>query len=121
MHRAGRGTGGTETSQYPEEEEATARPGVVVSETGFCPNRRRAKAAAVAASGLGAMPGGAAAPRPGRTAEPNALGRAAGGGDSPVGGRWAAGWAWARVPRGTGNPAGSRGDHPPRRPTLGDR
>ena len=34
-----RGTGGTETSKYPEEEKSTERPGVVASETGNSPNR----------------------------------------------------------------------------------
>src|ERR1700731_4589101 len=34
------GTGGTETSQYPEEEKATATPRVAASETGYSPNCR---------------------------------------------------------------------------------
>jgi hypothetical protein len=42
------GTRGTETSQYPEEEKATAIPLVVVSERGLSLNRSRAKPAGVA-------------------------------------------------------------------------
>ena len=46
------GTRGTETSQYPEEEKANARPLVVVSERGSSLNRPRVKPTGVAWSGL---------------------------------------------------------------------
>jgi hypothetical protein len=45
-------SGGTETSQYPEEQESTEIPQVVVSERGVCPNRIRAKPGGVADVGL---------------------------------------------------------------------
>jgi hypothetical protein len=45
------GTRGTETSQYPEEEKATAIPRVVVSERGSSLNRSRVKLTGVAWSG----------------------------------------------------------------------
>ena len=56
------GTRGTETSQYPEEEKATAIPRVVVSERGSSLNRVRVKPAGVAYPGSWDHPGGAAAP-----------------------------------------------------------
>ena len=49
---AGRGTGGTETSKYPEEEKSIEMPGVAASETGRRPNRRRVNPAGVAPPGL---------------------------------------------------------------------
>ena len=51
LHRAraerigsGGGTGGTETSKYPEEEKPNGMPGVAASETGRRPNRRAQRA-----------------------------------------------------------------------------
>jgi hypothetical protein len=46
------GTGGIETSQYPEEEKATATPLVAASETGYSPNRTGVKPGGVAGWGL---------------------------------------------------------------------
>ena len=56
------GTGGTETSKYPEEEKSIEMPGVAASETGRRPNRRRATpcggcAAGVAGRGAGVPQG----------------------------------------------------------------
>ena len=45
-------SGGTETSQYPEEQESTEIPQVVVSERGRCPNLVRVKLVSVADEGL---------------------------------------------------------------------
>jgi hypothetical protein len=55
------GTRGTETSQYPEEEKATAIPRVVVSERGSSLNRVRVKPAGVAYAGSWDHPEEAAA------------------------------------------------------------
>ena len=44
--------GGTETSQYPEEQESTEIPQVVVSERGGSPNLVRVKLVSVADRGL---------------------------------------------------------------------
>ena len=45
-------SGGTETSQYPEEKESTEIPQVVVSERGRSPNLHHAKPAGVVVWGL---------------------------------------------------------------------
>jgi hypothetical protein len=45
-------SGGTETSQYPEEKKSTEIPQVVVSERGRSPNSSHAKPAGVVAGGL---------------------------------------------------------------------
>ena len=45
-------SGGTETSQYPEEKKSTEIPQVVVSERGRSPNRVHAKPAGVVDMGL---------------------------------------------------------------------
>ena len=45
-------TGGTETSQYPEEKKSTEIPSVVVSESGRAQTRRVLKPAGVARRGL---------------------------------------------------------------------
>ena len=104
-----RGTGGTETSQYPEEEKSSERPGVAASETGAAQTGR-----ASARAGLW----GAAGPQGPATrgsGQPKWLGSHAAAGESPVGvGRSGVCAPCTRVPRDTRNPAGSRGDHPPR-------
>src|SRR4028119_1487025 len=65
-------TRGTETSQYPEEEESTEIPGVAASETGRRPNRE-------------ACPLGVVGPADGtREATRSGLGRPARDGGSPV-------------------------------------
>ena len=58
------GSRGTETSQYPDEQESTERPLVVVSERGFCPNPGHAKPAGVVAGGLEDLVEAAAAASP---------------------------------------------------------
>ena len=78
-----RGTGGTETSQYPEEQKSTERPGVVASETGRSPNQWGGDFRL----GLEGTPDTSR----GRV-EPNDLGRSTAGGESPVGGRTACWW-----------------------------
>ena len=45
-------SGGTETSQYPEEQESTEIPQVVVSERGTCLNRLHVKRTGVVQWGL---------------------------------------------------------------------
>ena len=45
-------SGGTETSQYPEEQESTEIPQVVVSERGRCPNPIHVKPVGVVDGGL---------------------------------------------------------------------
>jgi hypothetical protein len=45
-------SGGTETSQYPEEQESTEIPQVVVSERGTCLNLVHAKPVGVVGEGL---------------------------------------------------------------------
>src|SRR2546426_10125215 len=95
-------TRGTETSQYPEEEKATAIPLVAASERGPAQTR-------------GACTSGGVGPRHGRTTPSRSgLERPAKDGDSPVGLRVRP-LAGSRVTRGTGNPAWRRGDQPPRR------
>ena len=56
------GTGGTETSQYPEEEKTTVIPRVVVSERGSSLNRYRAKLVGVAVAGSWDRPEGTTIP-----------------------------------------------------------
>ncbi len=56
------GTGGTETSQYPEEEKATATPRVAASETGIAQTVVVVQPAGDAATGLWDPPGGTAEP-----------------------------------------------------------
>ena len=72
------GTGGTETSQYPEEEKSSERPVVVASEAGRSPNRGR----------FASLRGCRTRPTEGMRAMggPKALEGATAGGESPVGG-----------------------------------
>src|SRR5215831_11438847 len=72
------GTGGTETSQYPEEEKSNERPVVVASEAGRSPNRGR----------FASLRGWRTGPSQGMRAMggPKALEGATAGGESPVGG-----------------------------------
>ena len=85
-----------------------------MSETGSCPNRCRAKAAAVAASGLWDAARASAGARPAATSEPNALGRAAGGGESPVGGGRRRRLAAVPSTAGRGESRGKPGGPPPK-------
>src|SRR4028118_360916 len=79
-------TRGTETSQYPEEEESSEIPGVAASETGRRPNRE-------------ACPLGVVGPADGlREATRSGLGRPARAGDGP--GAGARGSAVGRAPAG---------------------
>ena len=98
-------TRGTETSQYLEEEKATAIPKVAASEIGQAQTGRACTA-------------GVVGPRHGSTTPSRSgLEWPATDGDSPVGIRVRP-LAVSRVPRDTCNPAGSWGDHPPRLNTL---
>src|SRR3954466_15797536 len=102
-----RQTRGTETSQYPEEEKATAIPKVAASEIGPAQTRR-------------ACTTGVVGPRHGSTT-PNRSGleRPAKDGDSPVDVRVRP-LAASRVARDTCNPARNWGDHPQRQnPPVG--
>src|SRR2546426_11479929 len=92
-------TRGTETSQYPEEEKATAIPLVAASERGPAPTR-------------GACTSGGVGPRHGSTTPSRSgLERPAKDGDSPVGLRGRPP-AVSPVTAGTWKPAGSLGDKP---------
>ena len=86
----------------------------MVSETGSSPNRRRLKAAAVAASGLWDAVRVSAGTRPGPVAEPNGLGRPAGAGESPVGERDSGGLAAIPSTAGHGESRGKPGGPPPK-------
>src|SRR5262245_41178332 len=91
----------SETSQYPEEEKATAIPLVAASERG-------------PAQTSGACSTGVVGPRHGSTRlDRSGLERPATDGDSPVRGRLRP-LAVSRVGRDTSNPARNWGDHPPR-------
>ena len=112
----GEGTGGTETSKYPEEEKPNGMPGVAASETGRRPNRRAQRALGRRAGGVAGRAEGGPKTLPGSEkggGQPNGLGRPAAQGYSPVGEAPLPPGARSRVPPGTWNPAGSRGDHPP--------
>jgi hypothetical protein len=85
-----------------------------VSETGSCPNRCRAKAAAVAASGLWGMARGPAGSRPTVALEPNGMGRPAGAGESPVGERRGRRLAMFPSTAGHGKPGRKPGGPPPK-------
>src|SRR5512134_828776 len=94
-------TRGTETSQYLEEEKATAIPLVAASERG-------------SAQTGGACTTGVVGPQHGSTTRSRSgLERPARDGDSPVG-TSVRPLAVSRVPWDTCNPAGIWGDHPPR-------
>src|SRR2546425_11885242 len=94
-------TRGTETSQYPEEEKATAIPLVAASERGPAQTRRAC------------TPGGVGPRHGGTTPSRSGLERPARDGDRPVS---VPGTPLRGSPgtRDTGNPSGSGGDHPPR-------
>src|SRR5579884_4010499 len=101
------GTGGTETSQYPEEQESSERPAVAASDpgraqTGPPPTGRR--------RGCRARPG--LVPRGRRGHQPNALGRAAGAGESPVGDGPPAAWVGYLSTAGHGESRGKLGGPP---------
>ena len=57
IHTPARGTGGSETSQYPEEEKSTEIPQVAASERGGAQTRLVGKPAGVAGRGLQAATG----------------------------------------------------------------
>jgi hypothetical protein len=85
----------------------------VVSERGFCPNRIRAKATAVADAGLwGWAEGRCRGPVGAGVSEPNVLGWAAGGGESPVGERCVGRRAWYPSTAGHGKSRGKLGGPP---------
>jgi len=119
----GEATGGTETSQYPEEEKATAMPLVAASERGTAQTLGAKWPGSLCPRGVVGAYMGRSQPSPvsARRVSRRTLERAAKGGESPVGEDPTPARNAPRVPRGTGNPAGSWGDHPPRLNTLGDR
>ena len=92
-----RGTRGTETSKYPEEEKETSIPSVAASERG------RAQTVMRASRGSDCRKGSAKDRR-------TALGQPAREGESPVS-EVCSSPAGSRVPRDTGNPVGRSGDH----------
>src|SRR5882762_5024547 len=94
-------TRGTETSQYPEEEKATAIPLVAASERGPAQTSRACTAGVVGPRHGSTMPNRSGLERPARD------------GDSPVGVRIRP-LAASRVTRDKCNPALNWGDHPPR-------
>ena len=107
------GTRGTETSQYPEEEKATAIPRVVVSERGTSLNRARVKPAGVACAGSWDRPWGAADPRGSEQSrvQQNRLECLARDGNSPVRDHTRDSRTPSRVGRGPRNPVRICEDH----------
>ena len=77
------GTGGTETSQYPEEEKTTCDSRSSGERKGKSLNRRRVSVRALRRRGRGAIVGWAASQPPGRDAQQNGMGRPATEGESP--------------------------------------
>src|SRR2546427_13070536 len=99
LRASGERTRGTETSQYPEEEKATAIPKVAASEIGPAPT-------------VGACTRGVVGPRHGSTTpRRSGLERPATDGDSPVSLRVRP-LAASRITRDTCNPAGNQVEHP---------
>ena len=77
-------TGGSDTSQYPEEEKSTEIPSVAASERGTAQTGGMSSLSALCHRGCRAEMGGAADPPSGRTAKRNGLERPTKEGDSPV-------------------------------------
>ena len=109
-------TGGSEPSQYPQEEKATAIPSVAASESGTAQTiqvqaGRRCLGGVVGRCSSRLPPvRGVTNHQPSR----RSLERAAIAGESPVSEKLVTSWQCSRVPRGTWNPVGNWVDHDPR-------